>query len=453
MKELTLSKRIKAVKLFLNGYTYDEVADRVGIAKGSVVNIIDEFRDGALPPPPDMAEYIDELRHLVVDLKKHHTTVAQARSYLRLHIRLQEMGVDSEEADKWLDISQDIASPNATNEQFVSAALELARVTVENNMSYESVIRDYGTKLREMKALDVEIERKQEELNKLKEEHRKEKQQGVQQLESMTKALETAQETSRRQEEEAKRQLDEHLIQNRLSWDKANTVIAILNRLLDERNLTKNEIHRISKDIREARSLWTTCKRLEKKRAGLQARVDKLAREKNELANTISELDRQHHQCQQRLRTKGRAEEELDLAIRSKSKDLRNLNELIANNIHDIFVAYLILKFLVMPNQLNTYELDRLVDLMIAIRQTRAGIRPKRIVGFDGKTVCACEVPKMFTSFDENETRIEEARDRFAAFIRPIIEDRFVSSWAHQALKTECECLKASLSLIRGVKK
>ena len=167
MKELILSKRIKAVKLFLNGYTYDEISDRMGIAKGSVVNIVDEFRDGTLAPPPDMAEYIEELRHLVVDLKKHSTSIAQAKSYLRLHAKLQEMGVDGEEADRWLDVSRDIASATVSSSQFIKAALELARLTSENGPSYESLIEDYKTKVEESKTLDAKITQKEEEITRL----------------------------------------------------------------------------------------------------------------------------------------------------------------------------------------------------------------------------------------------------------------------------------------------
>lgn len=388
-----------------------------------------------------------------MDLKKHSTSIAQAKSYLRLHAKLQEMGVDGEEADRWLDVSRDIASATVSSSQFIKAALELARLTSENGPSYESLIEGYKTKVEESKTLDAKITQKQEEISSLSASYKEDRQQATTELDSISRATATAQEVFATQKNELKADLDEHLIQNRLSWDKVNTAIAIFNTELDQQNLTKNDKQRISKDIREVGSLRTMCKRLENKEARLQAKVDGLAHARSELARVVRELQDQDSECQKRLRTKKGAEEKHDEGIRSKSKQLQGLDEQIFRNVHDIFVAYLILKFLVMPNQLNTYELDRLVDLMIAIRQTRAGIRPKRIVGFDGKTVCACEVPKMFTSFDENETRIEEARDRFAAFIRPIIEDRFVSSWAHQALKTECECLKASLSLIRGVKK
>ena len=44
MRELSVNVKLRAAKLFLTGYSYDEIARQIGISKGSVVNIID------LPP-------------------------------------------------------------------------------------------------------------------------------------------------------------------------------------------------------------------------------------------------------------------------------------------------------------------------------------------------------------------------------------------------------------------
>ena len=66
------------------------------MSKGSVVSIIADFRNADLPIPPSMKEYIDELRRLVVDLRKQGTNVTQLETYLKLHTKLKEMGIDSE---------------------------------------------------------------------------------------------------------------------------------------------------------------------------------------------------------------------------------------------------------------------------------------------------------------------------------------------------------------------
>ncbi len=106
MRELSQNIREQTVKLFLQGITYDDISWKLKIAKGSVVNIIDEFRDGKLSLPGDITDLVDELRHVVVDLKKHEVTVGQMRAFLRFHNRLKDLEVDDEEIEELLDVLQ-----------------------------------------------------------------------------------------------------------------------------------------------------------------------------------------------------------------------------------------------------------------------------------------------------------------------------------------------------------
>ena len=269
MKEIKISIKLKAVKLFLNGYTFDEIAKQLGIAKGSVVNIIDEFRNGLLPLPFGMAEYVDELRHLVVDLKKHQTSVAAVKPCLKLHIRMKEMGVGDEQVGQWLDICQDIASTAVANNQFVQSALELAEVTAVNGMSYQSVIEDYDCKLKSSKKLSIDMQ------------HIKtQKAQSTAELNTITKAATTAQDNFKKQKESLESQTEEHIKQHNLSWEKVNTVAAILNTELGQIGLDQKGISEISKQIAETGSLTVTNKQLDEKKNKLQSEIDNLKKEK-----------------------------------------------------------------------------------------------------------------------------------------------------------------------------
>jgi len=108
MREITQNIREQTVKQFLQGITYDDISWKLKIAKGSVVNIINEFREGDLSLSGDMTDYVDELRHLVVDLKKHEVTVGQMRAFLRFHNRLKDLEVDDEGIEETLDGLQDM---------------------------------------------------------------------------------------------------------------------------------------------------------------------------------------------------------------------------------------------------------------------------------------------------------------------------------------------------------
>ena len=48
MRELSINTKAKVIELFLTGSSYNEIVKQVGIAKGSVVKIIDDFREGWL---------------------------------------------------------------------------------------------------------------------------------------------------------------------------------------------------------------------------------------------------------------------------------------------------------------------------------------------------------------------------------------------------------------------
>ena len=82
MKEISLAKRQRVVRLFFDGLTYDEIARQLGLSKGSVAHIISEFREGDLAIAPDMDEYIDILRKLSVDLRMCNTDIRQTSSCL-----------------------------------------------------------------------------------------------------------------------------------------------------------------------------------------------------------------------------------------------------------------------------------------------------------------------------------------------------------------------------------
>ena len=107
MRKLSQNIREQTVKLFLQGVTYDDISWKLRTAKGSVVNIIDEFRDGTLSLPDDITDLVDELRHVVVDLKKHEITVGQMRAFLRFHNRLKGLGESDEGIESMLDVLQE----------------------------------------------------------------------------------------------------------------------------------------------------------------------------------------------------------------------------------------------------------------------------------------------------------------------------------------------------------
>lgn len=277
MKETSASKKIKVVRLFLTGLSYDEIARKVRVAKGSVVYIINDFKEGSLPIPPDMTEYADALRQLAVDLKKHDTSIAQAKSCLKLDVKLREMGVSREQAEQWLDICQDIASATVSSRQFVDAALELARLSSERGLSYRNLIADYDARLRTLNQMDNEIEQKTKELNRI----RQEKERTAKELDSITKAMAAAQEAFQKHKDQLKSELGGYVARNKLSWKKVNLVESVVNSALGRAGLTEHQIESARERIMATGSLLKLTKKLESRETGCSRKLISWLRQKS----------------------------------------------------------------------------------------------------------------------------------------------------------------------------
>jgi len=168
MREISMELKLRVIKLFLTGLTFDEIAAQLPVSKGSVVSIVADFRNGDLPIPPGMNEYIDELRRLGVDLRKQNTNVTQLETYLKLHTKLKEMGIDSDKASQWLDICQELASRSESSRVFAESALELQRLRSETGLTYQLLVQNYNAKVTELRNIEQNIEVKEQALRALK---------------------------------------------------------------------------------------------------------------------------------------------------------------------------------------------------------------------------------------------------------------------------------------------
>ena len=435
MKDIKISIKLKAVKLFLDAYTFDEIAKQLGIAKGSVVNIVDEFRNGLLPLPFGMAEYVDELRHLVVDLKKHQTTVAAVVPYLKLYTRMKEMGVGNEQVEQWLDICENIASTTVANNQFVQSALELAEVTAVNGMSYQSVVEDYDCKLESSKKLIIENQHQE-----------KQKAQSTAELNTITKAAATAQDNFKKQKESLESQTEEHIKQHNLSWEKVNTVSAILNTELGQIGLDQKGISEISKQIAETGSLTVTNKQLDEKKNKLQLVIDNLEKEKVHFEGSVKALSNINQKLCNSIYEKGHQRDELDIIIPTKEAELKNLNQSMLQGVTTLFEANLIVAFLVAPNGLDNDNLDKLVGLMVALRQKRLGIVLEQGRDAAGNLTCQCTIP-VIGNLDDKDIDMDTIRERLALDLMPLVKDKFIPLLEHDMALALC---KAERPLLGG---
>lgn len=161
MKELTERKKVEILRLFLEGYSYDEIATKSDVAKGSVVNVVTDFKNGRFPAFTEVGELVDALRDLSVELRRKGAGVSEALLGTAFFFRLTEMGVTPDKLWLWADMCREMSPREAPLQEFMTAALELFKLTQETGEAYDSVAAKWSQ-------LHVESERLEQEVQGLK---------------------------------------------------------------------------------------------------------------------------------------------------------------------------------------------------------------------------------------------------------------------------------------------
>ena len=62
MQELSTNKKMRIIKLYLAGFSYEEIAKKVGVSKGTVSNVIAALKAGQFPEVSTIPEEISSRR-------------------------------------------------------------------------------------------------------------------------------------------------------------------------------------------------------------------------------------------------------------------------------------------------------------------------------------------------------------------------------------------------------
>ncbi len=158
MKELNEKKKLEIVRLYLEGYSYDQISTEAAVGKGTVVNVVNDFRAGRFPAFTEVADLVDALRDLSVELRKKGGGVSQALLGIAFFSRLNEMGVTPDKLWLWVEMCREMSPAGEPSQEFTAAALELFRLVQETGESYESVAARWSALRAESKSLGQEVE-------------------------------------------------------------------------------------------------------------------------------------------------------------------------------------------------------------------------------------------------------------------------------------------------------
>jgi len=434
MKEISSTKKYKAIKMFLGGYTFDEIALELGIAKGSVANILDEFKGGQLLIAPDA--YIDTLRELAVDMRKQHVIVKQLKMYEKIHQKLAEMGVGIDEVDDWLDIVDDITTEGISSKQFVAAALQLARGEIETGHDPGSLVTEFKSKSEALNKLKAEVAQTTE----LKEK-------ATTEIAAITQAMMAAQKQHDAQKAESKEKLDQYLAESELNWNMVTTVKAILHGELTKEGLGEEEIRIISKQIAEIGSLAFSIKAKKKENKALEEHIVVLKEDTHNMEMADIGLHKHNDQLASHVYSVMEGKKVLNAQMKEIKWQLKGLKTAKAGHALDIYSAWLMLAFLNDPSKIDNDDFDWLVEMLVGVRLARLGKGPKQAVDAEGKVICQCHVPVPYTPLKDYGVAMDKARERLAEYLVPLVKDKFVPKVEYEANKMMQEIIEMNKQL------
>ena len=153
MERLTAKKKLAVVRLYFSGLSYDEIAAKCGVSKGTVANVVTELKAGTVPEAADAGEHIGLLRELSIDLKQSNLTPGQCAVGLILLTRIRDCGLDPADIDRWPMILKAVRNEDDASE-FVRLIYSIQEVQQRSGLGIEAL--DKKVHELEKKAADLE---------------------------------------------------------------------------------------------------------------------------------------------------------------------------------------------------------------------------------------------------------------------------------------------------------
>ncbi len=189
MDKLPVGKIKAIIRLYLNHYSYSEIAAEVGVSKGTVSNVIADLKAGKFPEAGDVGGQIEALRELGAELRKHQMTVGQAATGVAALSRLHEVGLEPADLERVKDLSRSLP-PDTVLPGFIKAALAFDETYRRTGLSFEEL----ETKIAELEETASRLEplaQQTKEQQQRVEELDKHQQNLIAEIEAMKKSLQS----------------------------------------------------------------------------------------------------------------------------------------------------------------------------------------------------------------------------------------------------------------------
>jgi len=153
MEKLSAKKKVAVVRQYLSGQSYNEIAAKSGVSKGTVANVVTDLKVGEFPEAADLVDQIELLRELSLDLKRSKLTPGQCAMGLIVLTRILECGLNPADIDRWSPILKSAGS-EAEVQELVSTISSIQEVQKRTGLGLEEL--DNKVHELEKKASDLE---------------------------------------------------------------------------------------------------------------------------------------------------------------------------------------------------------------------------------------------------------------------------------------------------------
>ncbi len=128
MPKLTFRKLLNVMGLYLEGLSHQAIAEKTGVSKGSVSNVVEMVRDGQLPALGGIEEKLDAHREVAVQIRRNGLSLSQAAVGLTAFQGFAALGIAPGDIARMVGLFRSMTTEGTKTEKFARAALVLLEV-------------------------------------------------------------------------------------------------------------------------------------------------------------------------------------------------------------------------------------------------------------------------------------------------------------------------------------
>jgi len=138
MDKLSAKKKIAVVRQFLSALSYDEIASKTGVSKGAVAGIVSDLKAGVFPEVADLADQVELLRELSLDLKHAGLAPGQCAVGLAVLKRIHECGLQVTDIERWPTILK-LAGSEDKAKEFIDLVYRIQDFQKKTGLTLEKI--------------------------------------------------------------------------------------------------------------------------------------------------------------------------------------------------------------------------------------------------------------------------------------------------------------------------